>query len=73
MFGLCAMGICPAPLSRGSLKEIMAGFEREAMLATLKRLGWNVRKGAREQGLSRAAMYTRLTKHGISRDSDSSN
>jgi len=60
-----------ADLSRGSLKDIIAGFEREVLLATLKRLGWNVRQAAKELGLSRAAIYTRLTKHGITREADS--
>lgn len=57
-----------AGLSRGSLKDIMSGFEREVLLATLERTGWNVRQAAKELGLSRAAMYTRLNRLGIERD-----
>ena len=57
-----------ADVSRGSLREILDGFERQVLLATLKRTEWNVRKAAKELGLSRAALYTRLTRYGISRE-----
>jgi transcriptional regulator with GAF, ATPase, and Fis domain/tetratricopeptide (TPR) repeat protein len=57
-----------ADTTRGSLKEITEGFERQVLLATLRRTGWNVRQAARELGLSRAALYTRLNKFRITRD-----
>jgi transcriptional regulator with GAF, ATPase, and Fis domain len=54
--------------SRGSLKEIIDGFEREVLLATLDRTSWNVRQTAKDLGLSRAALYTRLNRFGITRE-----
>ncbi|MFC1609814.1 sigma 54-interacting transcriptional regulator, partial [Myxococcota bacterium] len=57
-----------ADTARGSLREITDGFERQVLLATLKRMGWNVRGAAKELGLSRAALYTRLNKYGITRE-----
>lgn len=53
--------------SRGSLKEMLDGFEKEILVATLERAGWNVRQTAKELGLSRAALYTRLGRFGIKR------
>ena len=58
-----------AQVSRGSLKEITEGFEREVLVASLRRTGWNVRQTAKELGLSRAALYTRLSRYGIQRES----
>ncbi len=57
-----------ATTSRGSLRDIMDGFERQVLLATLKRTGWNVKQAAKELGLSRAALYTRLSRFGIARE-----
>jgi transcriptional regulator of acetoin/glycerol metabolism len=56
-----------AEVSRGSLKEILDGFEKEVLLATLARTGWNVKQAAVELGVSRAALYTRLQRFGITR------
>ena len=59
----------PSARSKSLLRDaILNGFEREVLLATLKRTGWNVRKAAKELGLSRAAMYTRLNRFRITRD-----
>jgi len=33
----------------------------------IQRTEWNVRRAAKELGLSRAAFYTRLTRYGITR------
>jgi transcriptional regulator with GAF, ATPase, and Fis domain/Tfp pilus assembly protein PilF len=60
-----------ADTARGSLREIVDGFERQVLLATLKRTRWNVRQAAAELGLSRAALYTRLKRFGISREEHS--
>ena len=53
--------------SRGTLKEIMDRFEREVLNASLQRNGWNVRKTASDLGLSRASLYTRLSRFEIKR------
>ena len=57
-----------AEASRGSLREIMDGFEREVLLASLARTQWNVKRTATELGLSRAALYSRLRRFGITRE-----
>ncbi len=54
--------------ARGSLKEIMDSFEKEVLLLALERTGWNVRQTAKELGLSRAALYTRMSKFEITRE-----
>ena len=60
-----------ADTARGSLKDIVEGFECQVLLATLGRNGWNVRQAAKDLGLSRAAFYTRLSKYGITREGHS--
>ncbi|MEM6530996.1 MAG: sigma 54-interacting transcriptional regulator [Myxococcota bacterium] len=57
-----------AAQARGSLKEIMETYEKEVLLLALERTQWNVRQTAKELGLSRAALYTRMGKFGITRD-----
>ncbi|MCK5690876.1 sigma-54-dependent Fis family transcriptional regulator, partial [Myxococcota bacterium] len=56
-----------AQAQQGSLREILGDYEREVVLAALRRNAWNVRKTADDLGLSRAAFYTRMNKLGISR------
>ncbi|MBI5508297.1 MAG: sigma 54-interacting transcriptional regulator [Deltaproteobacteria bacterium] len=69
--GLRAQGAATlADVSRGSLREILDGFERQVLLASLRRAGWNVKRVAKELGLSRAALYTRLTRFGITRQGE---
>ena len=59
-----------AQSQQGSLKEILGDYEREVVLAALRRNHWNVRKTAEDLGLSRAAFYSRMTKLGISREAE---
>ena len=48
-------------LPEGTLKEV----EREAILRTLDRTGWNVSQTARELGLTRRSLYRRIEEHGL--------
>lgn len=54
--------------ARGSLREIMESFEKEVLVLALERSNWNVRRTAKELGVSRAALYTRMTKFSITRE-----
>lgn len=48
-----------------TLKEALAAFEREAIVAALERAGGNRSEAARQLGLARTHLYAKLDEHGI--------
>ena len=52
-------------LSTMTLKEAMAAFEREVIVAALERAGGNRSGAARQLGLARTHLYAKLDEHGI--------
>jgi len=56
-----------APVLQGSLRETLAGLERDMLVQTLDRHGWKMSEAARELGLERSHLYKKLKVHGIER------
>jgi DNA-binding NtrC family response regulator len=52
-------------LSAMTLKEALAAFEREVIVAALERAGGNRSEAARQLGLARTHLYAKLDEHGI--------
>ena len=76
-------GSCPLPLDEGqpvtratdeegalatSLPTMLANNERRLIILTLQEYSWNVAKSARMLGISRATLYEKLKKYGITRN-----
>ena len=55
----------PLDLSAMTLKEALAAFEREVIVAALERAGGNRSEAARQLGLARTHLYAKLDEHGI--------
>jgi len=66
-FGLAAPGAAPAPPAPVAEPEdfSLGALEREAIAAALDKAKGNISLAARMLGLSRAALYRKLGKHGI--------
>ena len=54
-----------APPTASREEAALASMEREAIERSLARHGGNISRAARELGLSRAALYRRISKHGL--------
>ena len=61
-FGLTATAAAPAPVSGAATLNIL---ERDAIAAALAQAQGNISHAAKMLGVSRAALYRKLDKHGI--------
>lgn len=56
-----------AHMGHGKLHRIIKGSESQTLLMTLEEQHWNIARCARILGISRATMYEKMKKHGITR------
>lgn len=64
-FGLVASGAAPVPARPAPDDQTLGEVERGAIAAALAQARGNISEAARRLGLSRAALYRKLEKHGL--------
>jgi Nif-specific regulatory protein len=56
--------------SVGTLQEASVHFEREMLESVLRRNGWNITRAAKDLGISRQHLHSRIRAHGLRRPSE---
>lgn len=59
----------PSPVA-GTLQEASVQFEREMLESVLRRHGWNITRAAKDLGISRQHLHSRIRTHGLQRPSE---
>ncbi len=58
------------PSSEGTLQEASGQFEREMLETVLRRHNWNITRAAKDLGISRQHLHSRVRVHGLRRPSE---
>jgi transcriptional regulator with PAS, ATPase and Fis domain len=60
----------PPSSSAGTLQEASGQFEREMLETVLRRHDWNITRAAKDLGISRQHLHSRIRVHGLRRPSE---